>query len=114
MMKKIEDMGEGDRAIIELAITKDRVENNKYLESLVQTTKEEIIKRTNENCENTVKKMVLQMNSTGCQNLTEHKTEHKEKEKKFLTMITIIPAIITSIVLLGNWLKKIIIENLKS
>lgn len=61
-----------------------------------------------------IKIIVDDMSVNGCKQCIDHVEFHKEKEKKMIRTITLISTIIPTIILVGNWVKGIIIIWWKS
>ena len=119
-------MDEGTRAIIaEISrkITDDQYtkiekvtqERDKYLDEKI----ERITKEQNEYLDKKfeclkgqvkeVKTVIDDIKGTGCAPVVNHLTEHEGKEKRITRNVTIISTIIPTIILLGSWIKGIII-----
>lgn len=54
-------------------------------------------------------KELLIINRNGCSSFIKHEIEHKEKEKKAIKLVTLISVSIPTIIMLGAWIKGIII-----
>lgn len=52
---------------------------------------------------------VNKIKTKGCAIALDHVSEHKEKEKKITRNVTIISTLIPTIILLGSWIKSLII-----
>lgn len=104
-------MDEGTRAIIsEISrkITDDQYEKieritkerNEYLDEKFECLKIQIKE---------VKAVVDDIKITGCTPSINHAVEHKEKEKRITRNVTIISTTIPTIILLGSWIKEMIV-----
>src|SRR3990167_5913366 len=54
-------------------------------------------------------KTMTDLNTKGCVPFIEHRTEHKEKEKRTIKIVTLISTIIPTVILMGSWIKGIIV-----
>lgn len=75
-------------------------EGNKYLDKEFTGLKEQI---------GEIKNTIDEMKINGCISCVNHKKEHKEKEKKMVRTVTIISTAIPTFILLGGWVKSVII-----
>lgn len=109
-------MDEGTKAIIR-DISRDLVDSqwNKW-EELSQKNNEYFDKKFAciELKINEIKEVVDDMKIKGCKQCIDHVLSHKEKEKKMVRMITLISVAIPSVVLLGNWIKGMVVIWWKS
>lgn len=109
-------MDEGTRAIIreisrEIADTQyekisDSIkEGNKYLDKEFTELKSQI---------GEIKTTVDEIKINGCIPCVNHNKEHANKEKKMVRTVTIISTTIPTLILLGGWIKNIIIKLVHS
>lgn len=63
---------------------------------------------------NEIKVIVDDMRVNGCKQCIDHVKVHKEKEKRTIRTIMLVSTVIPTIVLLGNWVKGIVIIWWKS
>ena len=75
-------------------------ERNEYLDGKFECVKVQIKE---------VKVVVDDIKKAGCTPTVNHITEHKEKDKRITRNVTIISTAIPTIILLGGWIKEIII-----
>lgn len=80
-------------------------QNNEYLDGKFLCIETKI---------NEIKVVVDNMSVNGCKQCIDHIEFHKEKEKKMIRTITLVSTIIPTAILLGNWIKGIIIIWWKS
>lgn len=119
-------MDEGTRAIItEISrkisdnqyekIEKVTKERDEYLDKKIERTAKEQTEYLDKKFEclkiqvKEVKTVIDDIKGTGCVPVVNHITEHKEKEKRITRNVTIISTTIPTIILLGSWLKGMII-----
>ena len=76
-------------------------ENNVYLKSKFECLESKI---------NKVKEVVDGIKSDGCKLCADHVKEHEEKGKRMITTVTIISAVVPTLVLVFNWAKSVIIS----
>ena len=104
-------MDEGTRAIItEISrkiadgqydkIEKVTKERDEYLDKKLECLKVQIKE---------IKVVVDDIRGTGCAPAVNHITKHKENEKKIVRNVAIVSATIPTIILLGSWIKEMII-----
>lgn len=104
-------MDEGTKAIIreisrEIADTQYEKINevikdgNRYLDQEFSGLKSQI---------NEIKKTVDEIKISGCLPCVNHKIEHINKEKKMVRTVTIISTAIPTFILLGGWLKSMVV-----
>lgn len=105
------DLDEGTKAIIKL-ITREAIDihedkfneiterNNKYLDGKFLCLENKI---------GEVKKIVDSIDKNGCKLCLDHIEEQKDKEKKTIKLVTLISVSIPTIIILGNWIKGMII-----
>lgn len=105
-------MDEGTRAIIreisrEIADNRDGKlehtikENDSYSRSKFECIEVKI---------NKVKEVVDDIRLNGCKLCVDHVKEHEEKGKRMITTVTIISAVVPTLVLVFNWVKSVIIS----
>lgn len=104
-------MDEGTRAIIEgitrkicdaqyERIEKTAKEHDKYLDEKFTCVKKQIEE---------IKDVVGEIKTNGCMIALTHVTEHKTREKRITRNVTVISTLIPTIILLGSWIKGMII-----
>lgn len=104
-------MDEGTRAIISEISRK--IADDQY-EKIERTTRER-----NEYLDDKFERLTIQIKEvktvvddikiTGCTPAINHATEHKDKEKRITRNVTIISTTIPTIILLGSWIKGMIV-----
>jgi len=111
MIERRRYMDEGTKAIIreisreivdahEEKFNKITEKTNEYLDEKFKCLKTQISELT---------KTMTDLSTKGCLPFIEHKTEHKEKEKRTIKIVTLISTIIPTVILLGSWIKGIVI-----
>lgn len=109
-------MDEGTKAIVE-KISRDIVDSQwKKWEEVLQKNNAYFDKKFAciEFKISEVKEIVDDLKINGCKQCVDHVLFHKNKEKRMMKIITLISIVVPSIVLLGNWIKGIIIIWWKS
>lgn len=104
-------MDEGTRAIVSEISRKIADEQGEKIEKITKERDEHLDKKLE--CLKTqieeVKIVVDDIKITGCTVVSNHIVEHEKKDKRITRNVTIISTAIPTVILLGSWIKGIII-----